>query len=342
MKIAYAASPGIDSVNGGLRRQVEATTTGVKEAGHHIYRVKEPYELEADIPDLLHIFSVGFETIEMIRFAHSQGIPLILSPVMFTNHSLNKLKWGLKLNKIASRITGRISNELLIKEEGCKLADHLLPNTSQEALLLQKVFNIPKERVSTIPNGVELRFQHGDPELFESEYKLKNFILFTGQAYARRKNVISLLRISKQVNKDIVIIGDFKDDPYSKECLKLASNADNVLLIPTLDHDSDMLRSAYAAAEVFVLPSWFETPGIAAMEAALAGCKIVITGKGGTRDYFADHAKYIDPGSDTDLLRGINEALSSVADDQLKERILKYYRWDNAVSKTLNVYQMYT
>jgi len=43
-----------------------------------------------------------------------------------------------------------------------------------------------------------------------------------------------------------------------------------------------MLASAYAACDVFVLPSMFETPGIAALEAGLAGAKIVITKYGGT------------------------------------------------------------
>ena len=37
------------------------------------------------------------------------------------------------------------------------------------------------------------------------------------------------------------------------------------------DHDDPLLASAYAAARVFALPSWFETPGLAALEAALAG-----------------------------------------------------------------------
>ncbi len=35
-----------------------------------------------------------------------------------------------------------------------------------------------------------------------------------------------------------------------------------------LDHDDPLLASAYAAARVFALPSWFETPGLAALEAA--------------------------------------------------------------------------
>ena len=56
------------------------------------------------------------------------------------------------------------------------------------------------------------------------------------------------------------------------------------------DHDDPLLASAYAAARVFALPSWFETPGLAALEAALAGARWSITPFGCTREYFGDHA----------------------------------------------------
>ena len=62
-----------------------------------------------------------------------------------------------------------------------------------------------------------------------------------------------------------------------------------------LDHDDPLLASAYAAARVFALPSWFETPGLAALEAALAGCAVVITPYGSTREYFGGLVAYARP-----------------------------------------------
>ena len=70
---------------------------------------------------------------------------------------------------------------------------------------------------------------------------------------------------------------------YDK-CVKEAGS--NVKFLGDLDHSSDMLRSAYAACDVFVLPGWFETPGLAALEAALAGAKVVATKGGSTKEYF--------------------------------------------------------
>ncbi len=73
------------------------------------------------------------------------------------------------------------------------------------------------------------------------------------------------------------------------------SRRGQVIWLGRLDHHDPLLASAYAAARVFALPSWFETPGLAALEAALAGCAVVITPYGSTREYFGDLVEYARP-----------------------------------------------
>jgi glycosyltransferase involved in cell wall biosynthesis len=121
--------------------------------------------------------------------------------------------------------------------------------------------------------------------------------------------------------------------------LKEASLNKNILIIPGLENDSEMLASAYAACEVFALPSLFETPGIAALEAGLAGAKIVITPHGGTRDYFGLLAQYVDPSSVESIRMGIVSALSVNRTDTLQHHIKKEFLWSTAAEKTLAVYQ---
>ena len=53
----------------------------------------------------------------------------------------------------------------------------------------------------------------------------------------------------------------------------------------------NLQRSAYAAAEALVLPSFLETPGLVALEAAAAGIpRLVITNAGCTKEYFGNLA----------------------------------------------------
>ena len=78
-----------------------------------------------------------------------------------------------------------------------------------------------------------------------------------------------------------------------------------------LEHDDPLLASAYAAARVFALPSWFETPGLAALEAALAGCAVVITPFGSTREYFGELVEYARPGRPGEIDQALAEVLGA-------------------------------
>ncbi len=124
-----------------------------------------------------------------------------------------------------------------------------------------------------------------------------------------------------------------------EQCVKEAAENKNILLIPGLDNESEMLASAYAASEVFALPSLFETPGIAALEAALAGSKIVITPHGGTREYFGNMARYVEPHSVESIRSGILAALSESPSNTLQQRVKREFLWSRVAEKTLAVYK---
>ena len=99
-----------------------------------------------------------------------------------------------------------------------------------------------------------------------------------------------------------------------------------------------MLASAYAACDVFALPSLFETPGIAALEAGLAGAKIVITPHGGTKEYFGEMATYVEPLEVRSIRDGIREALEAKKDLRLRDHIAGHFLWKHVAEKTREVY----
>jgi glycosyltransferase involved in cell wall biosynthesis len=112
-----------------------------------------------------------------------------------------------------------------------------------------------------------------------------------------------------------------------------------ITLIDGLPNDSPMLASAYAACDTFVLPSLYETPGIAALEAGLAGAKIVITPYGGTTEYFGESAVYVEPGSVSSIRDGIRMALARQRDGRLRDRIRSRYLWSSVASQTKAAYE---
>lgn len=337
MKVGIAAPLSLAAVNGGVRTQVNQTVQHVRSLGIDAEIIHSDHD-HFDF-DIVHIFSASSENIGIAKQAKNHGIPLILSPVFYSKRSANSISNVLKVENILSKIGTGIRSEYGVKAEICKLADLLLPNTHEEKVLVQNAFGINESKVKVIPNGVESRFQFATPDLFKEQYGLENFILFAGQAGAARKNVIQLLQVAPNFDKEIVIIGDFYDDDYSQMCINLAEKSSNIHLIPTLEHSDPLLESAYAACEIFCLPSLFETPGIAAMEAALAGAKIVITQNGGTIQYFGDEAFYSDPTSTSSLNSALSKAIHSTNSSELKTRILELYTWEKVAEQTVLAYR---
>jgi glycosyltransferase involved in cell wall biosynthesis len=221
----------------------------------------------------------------------------------------------------------------------CSWAAKLLPNTLAEAELLHKGYGLPQQKITVIPNGVDARFANADPSLFEKTYKLRNFILNVGHIGHARKNVLTLIKVLATIDHPAVIIGRIIAGPYGDACVREAAKHRHILLIDGLDNSSALLASAYAACDTFVLPSYFETPGIAALEAALAGAKVVITPYGGTAEYFGNHAWYVEPSSEPSIRKGIVDALQAHKTPALHDHILMNFVWKVVAEKTAAVYK---
>ncbi|MEX0845930.1 MAG: glycosyltransferase family 4 protein [Balneolaceae bacterium] len=339
MKAGYVAPMSIAAVNGGLRTQAKLTVQHIREFGVEPVLLSPWDDINRRNFDLIHVFGATIENIGIVKQIKALEIPIVLSTVLFSNRSAGTIRTTLKIEKILSPLVHGFKSEFNIKAEICSLADLNFPNTRDEAHLIEKGFSIPRNKISVIPNGVEEKFQNADPKLFFKTYGIRDFILFAGQAGAERKNIIKLLEAASGIEVPIVIIGSLNDDEYGNKCRILAEKTNNVTFIEPLDHDSEMLSSAYAASKVFVLPSQYETPGIAAMEAALTGSNIVITERGGTKEYFGKHAYYINPNSTQSLLLELKKALAKENTDQLKEHILSQFTWQKLAEQTANQYK---
>lgn len=339
MKIAFVAPLSIATVNGGVRTQALKTAEFLSKLGVEITFISPWEHVELNDYDLVHVFSAGAETSNMVATIHGKDTKLVVSPVFFSNRSVPIIRTAIRVEALLEKIGSGIRSDFTIKAEICRMADRVLPNTTEELSLVKDGFGIDSKKLAVVPNGVEERFAHSTPDLFIEKYGIEDFVLFVGHASAPRKNVLGLLKGAHQLNKKLVIIGSFNNDDYGNECLRIAQNKKNILLIDTLDHDSELLASAYAACTTFVLPSYYETPGIAALEAALGGANIAITKFGGTIDYFEDFAEYLNPNSIESIYTAVNKASQKEKNSELKEYILENYTWDKVAEKTLTEYK---
>ncbi|MCH7759955.1 glycosyltransferase family 4 protein [candidate division TA06 bacterium] len=338
MRILFGANPVPFHQVGGLLTQILNTKKYLEKMGVavELFNGWEPFDSKKF--DLFHLFWANLSTHFLGTMMKEQGLKMVVSPVFFSRHSPRVLAGIHTFGKVLSRVKSiRLGH--MYTSELCQLSDMNLPNSKREALLLQKGLGVPENKIRVIPNGVEERFYSADPSLFKKRHGIENFILYVGHIGSGRKNTLRLVKVLKKINHPAVLIGPVVKGSYSDLCLEEARKSKNILILPSLENDSPLLESAYAACEVFVLPSLFETPGIAALEAGLAGAKVVITPYGGTEEYFEDLAEYVDPKSERSINNGIVRALNKKRDDRLKEHIHKNFLWERVAKETVKVYE---
>jgi glycosyltransferase involved in cell wall biosynthesis len=337
MKILFGSYSAISVLGGGTKVQMDNLKRGLEKLGHkiEIFNPGENYNLKEY--DLFHLFSAHLGTYHFGRSMHNLGMKMIVTPVFYSRRNSTQLRLLTNIAK-GFRFLGGIWTEHLFTKEVCDMAVIVTPNTQKEANLLVEGLGVGKEKIRILPNGVDERFYNADPKPFVGKYQLKDFILYVGHIGWQRKNLLALIKVLARIDHPAVFIGPVLDNDYAKICLAEAKKNKNILIIPGVPADSEILASAYAACDVFVLPSYYETPGLAALEAGLAGAKIVITKYGGTDEYFGKFAEYVEPRNTQSISRGIEKALNNKKDESLAEHIRTNFLWEKSAQKLTEIY----
>jgi len=295
MHVLFATNQATALVRGGVRTQVLQTKTALEDLGVRVTLFESWRDFNPGEYDLVHIFAANMATYHLARAMKMYDLPLVVSPVFFTVRSTGVVRSVITADRLISRLIRGVWTDYGLIAEMCSWAQAVVPNTQREARLFVDAFRVPAQKIIVVPNGTEERFSRATPEMFERAYGIKDFILAVGQIGPARKNILRLVEALEGINHPAALIGHIDNTPSGRACLERAKRNEKLLIDDAVPHDSMLLASAYAACNVFVLPSLYETPGIAALEAGLAGAKIVITPFGGTTEYFGSDAEYVDP-----------------------------------------------
>jgi len=123
---------------------------------------------------------------------------------------------------------------------------------------------------------------------------------------------------------------------YARCCR--AAAGPNVRFLPL--QEPTALCRVYQSAAVHVNVSWYETPGLASLEAALCGCAVVVTPGGCTREYFGEQALYTCPDDVAGIRAAVERALAAGPAPGLAERVAREFNWQRAAAATLAGYQL--
>jgi glycosyltransferase involved in cell wall biosynthesis len=338
--VLFYAPPHAFQAPGGGENQLVQTGRYLEAIGIPV-RLFSPWTDRIEAGRLLHLFGMSREGIELARVAKARKVPVVLSPIFwYEPRALAALERDPK-RKLASLgawgLRRLVSNIPSWRRELLGLADLILPNSRSEAAQLVRFFGVGRERIRIVPNGVIPAFGRASSELFLDRHGLAPFVLFVGRIEPR-KNPLGLIQAIRTIGLPLVVIGAAPPgcESYEAECRR--AGRDRVTWLGQLDHHDPLLASAYAAARVLALPSWFETPGLAALEAALAGCAVAITPFGSTRDYFGDLVEYARPDRPAEIERAVARCWEDGADPRLDRLIATEYVWPKVAQITAEVY----
>ncbi len=181
----------------------------------------------------------------------------------------------------------------LIAERRLALSsDRILAPTQRERDLLMRYYGVPFQKIGMVPCGVNLeRFQPLPRDLARKELGLRGMesvVLYVGR-FAPVKGLDRLMAAAAHLRSRrglmfVIIGGDGPQTPAFTDLRKFAGKAlvgDMVRFRGRVEHD--LLPLYYSAADVLVVPSYYESFSLVGLEALACGTP-VISGRVGAMD----------------------------------------------------------
>jgi len=205
-------------------------------------------------------------------------------------------------------------------------------------------------KIEIVPNGIRLSEYQKLPEVgaFRRKYCIgsnEKIILYLGRIH-KIKGIDLLLRSFSDMafNSDstkLVIVGP--DDGYLSELkqqIKDLNLGDKILYIgPLYGHDK---LSAYVDANVYVLPSVYETFPMTVLEAFACGKPVIVTDKCGISD-FVKKVGYVIKYDETELKTSLltilsDEELTRKFGEESKKMVERRFNLDLVIKNIISVY----
>ena len=288
--------------------------------------------------DLVHLHEYrSFQAALVHHYVTKKNVPYILQP----HGSLPRVIEKQNMKRIFDEICGfkLLSDAALI-----------IALTEMESNQ-SKLMGVREHRIKIIPNAINLGDYRSLPEpgVFRNKFGLKNtdrIILFLGRIHKVKGLDLLLeafLAVSKELeNAKLVIAGPDEDgsSPALQKKAKDTGLSDRVIFPGPMYARAKL--EAYIDADVYVLPSRYETFPNTVLEAAACGTPVILTDRCGIAETFRKYGVVV--GYDVDQLR---DALLSVLTDDTKryrlaqegrELVQREFRSDKVIEEIEKTY----
>ena len=336
---AYTAPKALHSVFGAIQRGLDWNTTNVD-------------------ADLVHLHT-WYTHMGGIIAKLNYGIPLVL-----TVHSLEPLRpWK------REQLGGGYDFSCWVEKTAIEMADAVIAVSEGTRADILRYFDVPKERVPVIYNGIDLaEYHHVESTGALEKYGVnprEPYVLFVGRI-TRQKGIVHLVHAIEHMAPgfQIVLCAGAPDTPEiaaeMKEAVAIAqAKRPGVLWLDKMVSNPEKIE-LYSHASVFCCPSIYEPFGIINLEAMACETAVVASAVGGMKEVVVHgETGYLVPLEQMtgapfeathpevfarDLAARVNELM---ADAPLRERMGKagrkrveeHFGWDAIARRTVSLYK---
>ncbi len=288
---------------------------------------------------------------------------ILKAPMVITFHSLGLIK-----KKALGERDPSPSERTKIEKQVMDEANKIISTSPQEKKDMLSVYKTDENKIIVIPPGVNLKiFKPMETSTAKKKLNIpqkKKVVVFAGKM-ERRKGSLTLVAAIQEIKKHwpkiykdlevLMLSGDPRkglkkekretaDRHNLQEAIHEMSVEDKVKLMPGVEQD--VLHDYYGAADVVVMPSYYEPFGMVAIEAMATGTPVVASNVGGLKWSVREGVTgfHAEPKDEKDFAKKIVKILK---DPELAERLgknaiiraRKNFSWPLVTKKVLKAYK---
>src|ERR1700726_52001 len=222
---------------------------------------------------------------------------------------------------------------------------------------IEKLFDIPPERIEVVYNAIDERFLSGhataaDRDLIARRYQVTYpFLLYAGRV-SPHKNVVRMIEafsaLKTELERDhaypdlkLIIIGDdLSGNPDLRRTVVRSGVQNDVRFLGFIP--IEVLRIFYDEAKVFVFPSLYEGFGLPPLEAMVHGTPVVTSNVSSLPEVVGNAAVLVHPENVFEIMRALHRVLmDQPLRTRMKERGYQQaakFSWETSVRRILEAY----
>lgn len=328
MKIGFFIGPTLTGRQNGIVSQAIGWRDAMLSAGHEVELISPWNSIDWCTFDVIHIFGIS-PNLDLVRKIKEKGAKSIaISPIYDSNRPV----WLMKILSFLKIPYLNFKTPWAYFRESVAYSDMIFVRSEYERLRLKAIFDVDLSK--TFEVALSPRFE---PQEIRNFTEREDFCLHVSILSSPNKNVVTLIEAAKQFGFDLRLAGHINDTSFKNYVMREIELNPNISYLGVLDDGS--LQQCFQKAKVFALPSLIEGVGLVALEAAALGCDIVITNRGGPKEYYGELAKVVDPEDISEVGESIMYFLEGGTNQPgLSKMVLDKYKLSKSVDKIIRIY----